>query len=102
MGYADPDRLAQQLSARKLREWQAYAELEPFGPPAGFWRAGLIASVVANVNRTKKSQQAFSAEDFMPRTMVTEAEKDDAPDVGASVLRAFQDLATLQQSKGRS
>lgn len=45
----------------------AYAQVEPFGETAAFWRAGMVASVLANVNRPKKGQKAFKPEDFMPK-----------------------------------
>lgn len=78
----------------------AYAELEPFGPPAEFWRAGLIASTLANVNRTKKDQKAFKPEDFMPRSMVDEPEQTE--DVGAKILHTFQAMADLPQGTLKS
>ena len=73
----------------------AYAQLEPFGPPARFWQAGLIASTLANVNRTKKDQKAFKPEDFMPRSMVDEPEQTE--DVSAKILQTFRSLAELPQ-----
>jgi hypothetical protein len=83
------------MSGRQFAEWMAYAQLEPFGSPAQFWQAGLIASVLANVNRTKKDQKAFKPEDFMPRSMVEEPEERN--DVGAKILQTFQALADLPQ-----
>jgi hypothetical protein len=54
----------------------AYAELEPFGPDAEAWRAGVIASTIANVNRdSKKRPRPFTAQDFMPAEPLTEAEQ---------------------------
>lgn len=95
MGESNPDRLLARISGRRLAEWQAYAQLEPFGPPAQFWQAALIASTLANVNRTKKEQKAFTPEDFMPRSMVEEPEQTD--DVGAKILQTFQAMADLPQ-----
>jgi hypothetical protein len=85
------------MSGRQLAEWQAYAQLEPFGSPAQFWQAGLIASVLANVNRTKKDQKAFTPEDFMPRSMVEQGEPESPDDVGARIMQTFQSLAELPQ-----
>ena len=31
------------------------------------WRAGLVASVIANTHRTKKSDKTFKPTDFMPK-----------------------------------
>lgn len=51
------------------QEWEAFFALEPFGAPAEFWRAGLIAATLHNVNRTKDSQPMLKAEDLMPETL---------------------------------
>lgn len=56
------------MTAEELQEWQAYAQLEPFGPEMDFWRAGMIAATIANVNR-KKGKKPYTAEDFMPRSI---------------------------------
>lgn len=83
------------MSARQFVEWQAYCAVEPFGPQAEYWRAGLIASVIANVNRTKKSQKAFTPEDFMPQMMTTQPD-DPQQDVSAAVVETFHSLAAMQ------
>lgn len=45
----------------------AYAELEPFGEERADLRSGIIASVLANVNRdAKKHPKPFTPQDFMP------------------------------------
>jgi hypothetical protein len=44
--------------------------LEPFGPSEDNWRAGMVASVIANVNRGKGTK-AMTAEDFMKRLPLT-------------------------------
>lgn len=47
--------------------WAAYYELEPWGEVRGDLRAGIVASVIANVNRDpKKKGQPFKPTDFMP------------------------------------
>jgi len=48
----------------------AYSEIEPFGDveTRSYWRAGLIASTIANVNRDPKRQRKqYSPEDYMPK-----------------------------------
>lgn len=76
-----------------------FAELEPLGSPAAFWRAGMIASTLANVHRTKKAQKAYKPEDFMPQAMTPEREGHDEQDVAATVMQVFQDLATLDRTQ---
>jgi hypothetical protein len=45
----------------------AYAGIEPFGEEAADLRAGIIASVIANVNRDRKRKpDPFTPLDFMP------------------------------------
>ena len=39
------------ISSAEFTEWQAFYQLEPFGPEAQSWRAAMLASILANVNR---------------------------------------------------
>lgn len=84
------------MSGRQLAEWQAYWQVEPFGPPAEFWRAGLIASMLANVNRAKKTDKVMKPEDYMPQSMTGVPEHDRA-ELGSRILQTFQDLAELKK-----
>ena len=43
----------------------AYTRVEPWGEEREDWRAAMVASTIANVNRGK-SQKPFKPEDFMP------------------------------------
>lgn len=55
------------ISSRELTEWMAFFSLEPWGTEVEDWRAGLIASTIANVNRDpKKRRKPYEPEDFMP------------------------------------
>ncbi|MGL4296269.1 MAG: phage tail assembly protein T [Aestuariivirga sp.] len=81
-----------------MREWQAYAQVEPFGPPAAFWQAGLLAATLVNVNRTKKSQKAMQPADFMPESFQLEAESPDAAALGEQVAATFKRLAAAQHA----
>lgn len=65
-----------------------YAELEPFGPPAEFWRAGLITSMLANIHRKKKTDQ-FTPEDFMPKGMVNKARTEQTPEQMLAFLKSI-------------
>ena len=50
------------MTMRELAEWLAYYDSNPFGPERGDLQAGIITSMVANVNSKKK----YTASDFMP------------------------------------
>lgn len=55
------------MSWRQYSAWQAYANVEPFGEERADLRAGIVASLIANVNRdTTQKPTPFSAVDFMP------------------------------------
>ena len=55
------------MTSVEFGEWMEYAVLEPFGPLRDDLRAGVVASVTANVYRdTKKRHEPFTAEDFFP------------------------------------
>ena len=62
------DGLLRGLTARQFLEWEAYAELEPFGEIRADYRAASIARTVAEVNRDpKKRSEPFEIEDFLLR-----------------------------------
>jgi len=55
----------EQISSREFAEWIAYSTIEPFGEERADLRAGIIASVIANVNRGK-GHAPYKPRDFMP------------------------------------
>jgi hypothetical protein len=57
--------LSEEITEREFLEWMAFYQLEPFGEERADVRAGIIASVIANVNR-RKGAPPFTAKDFMP------------------------------------
>lgn len=63
------------ISGREFAEWLAYYQIEPWGEERADLRAGIVASTVANVHRTK-SQKAYKPEDFVPKFKVPEKEPD--------------------------
>jgi hypothetical protein len=83
------------LSARELREWIAFSEIEPFGSEAEFWRAGIVAATIANTARDRERKpDPFTARDFMPRLddppAIAEADQaDQAPALFDQMLVTF-------------
>lgn len=67
LGQPNPDAMLEEIPARVLAEWQTYASLEPFGEERADWRAGMIASTMANIHARKKGKPAYKIEDFMPK-----------------------------------
>lgn len=58
--------LLSNIDSKELSEWAGYYSLEPFGSLRDSdVPAGIIASTIANCNRTKNSK-SFKPEDFMP------------------------------------
>jgi len=54
------------MDSKELCEWAGYYSLEPFGSfRESDVPAGIIASTIANCNRSKNSK-SFKPEDFMP------------------------------------
>lgn len=53
------------MSAAEFNSWRAYYGVFPFGDLRGDLQAGVVASIVANVNRGKGSK-AYGPADFMP------------------------------------
>lgn len=54
-----------ELNAEELREWEAYAILEPFG--ASWKQTALLAMLLANAYRdTEQKPEPFEMSDFLP------------------------------------
>ena len=54
------------MTAQEFGEWMAFYSMHPFGPAGDWFRSGVIASTIANVNRAANTE-AYKPEDFMPR-----------------------------------
>lgn len=47
-------------------EWIAYSRIEPWGDERADWRAALVASVIAEVNRNRtKRKKPYAPKDFL-------------------------------------
>ena len=54
------------MSIQQLREWFAYAELEPFGEERDDYRSAQIVCAIANANRDRKRKpSAYKVEEFL-------------------------------------
>lgn len=79
--------LGRRMSSSEFTEWMAYAELEPFGEWRGDWRAGMIASTIANVNRSSDSEP-MTPKDFMPDfEAAADAEPEISEEEQAEIIR---------------
>ena len=54
-----------EMTSLQFAEWIAFSRLEPWGEERDDLRMGLVASTIANVNRSK-GQKAFTPQQFMP------------------------------------
>ena len=77
-----------EMSGEQFMAWVAYAELEPFGEERADLRSGIVASVIANVNRDPKKGKAYSPSDFIPKFG---AEKKVAPTTDVAKWKSFRD-----------
>lgn len=78
-------RAMREIDSAEFAEWMAYSYYEPFGPEREDQRAGMIAALIANVNRDPKHRaEPYDVEDFFPRydTVIEE------PEVPAPVLES--------------
>jgi len=96
--------LLSRVSSRELAEWMAFYQLEPWGTETEDWRAGLIASTVANANRDqKRRRRPYEPQDFMPRRDVRPKETEEQPveDQIAIVEMWARILSAANQEGGR-
>jgi len=70
-----------EMSSINLTEWMAFDQLEPFGEAEknAEYRAGVIASTVANVNIDPKKHKALKVTDFMREAYLQEEREAEAP-----------------------
>ncbi len=61
------------MSGREFQEWQLYNALYPLGERRADLRAGIVAAVVANVNRGPDTP-AYTPQDFIPQFDLVEDE----------------------------
>jgi len=57
--------MLKELSSAQIAEWIAYYNVEPFGFTTDWLRTGVVAAMIANVNRKKGAKPAMP-EDFVP------------------------------------
>ena len=96
MGYPHPDYLLDVLSGTQLREWEVYYQTKPFGSQLGFYQSGIIASVLANVNRdSKRTPTPFKHEDFIPPAYRMDKPKKQ----GIEVMKALLDGISVKKGK---
>lgn len=86
------------MSSSEFTEWMAFAELEPFGEWRADLRAGIIASTIANVNRSADSE-ALTPKDFMPFERTEEEPEVDARAEALEQIKGFEYLRLMQGGK---
>jgi len=64
LGQPDPYAMADAMPARVFNHWRHYYLIEPFGQWRDNYHAGLISAILANVNRSSKSEPV-THNDFM-------------------------------------
>lgn len=83
--------LLSRISSAELTEWQAFYRLEPWGTEIDDLRAGIVSSVVANVNRDpKKQRRPFKPQDFMPKWGGATEKREQSPEEMLRVLQQWQ------------
>ena len=79
--------LLTEMSSLQLAEWLAFFQLEPWGEERADLRAGIIASTIANVNRSPKRKKAYEPKEFMPQF---DAEPEDAETTAMRLMAQMQ------------
>lgn len=87
-----------EMSSSEFTEWLAFAELEPFGEWRADLRAGIIASTVANVNRSADSE-ALTPKDFMPFERTDEAPEVDEREQALEQIKRFEVFRRIKGGK---
>lgn len=89
--------LLTRIDSRELTEWAAFFGLEPWGTEVEDWRAGMVASIIANTNRDpKKQKKPFEPKDFMPKRE-QEPEKEQTPEEQKRILEMWSAVIGARQ-----
>lgn len=67
LGVRHPDYLLPTLSSKQMRDWEVFYRERPFGSEIGFYQAGIICYVLAEINRDREAKPTpYKPEDFVP------------------------------------
>jgi hypothetical protein len=78
-GRMDVDAMLREIGSRQLHEWLSFGNLEGFGEKRADMRMGIVASLVANVNRDpKRKPSPFKPTDFIPKLKEDEARQQES------------------------
>ena len=86
--------LLSRISSEELAEWMAFSTIQMLPGMADDWRAAMLASTIANVNRASDSDPMPLSE-FLPR-MVQDEEVEESPDRSLALLARLEALAQNQ------
>lgn len=96
-------RCMREVDSPEFAEWMAYSTHEPFGPEREDQRAGMIAALIANVNRdTKKRSEPYDVEDFFPRYVSSTAQEATAPVDLETKIKSWAAAMNATQEKQKS
>jgi hypothetical protein len=76
------------LTAKELRGWEMYHELEPFGEERADYRAASIVQMLYNINRGK-NQKALELKDFLLAFGEQEPKQKQTPEQQFAILKVL-------------
>lgn len=88
--------IEERMSLPELLDWITYYRHDPFGLERGDLQAGITASAVHNVNRTKRSDRIFAPPDFLLTFNKKESRKTGDEIEAALMAFALQNGATIK------
>lgn len=88
LGTWDVKVIAKGLTAKEFREWELYAELEPFDETRADYRAASIVTMLANLKRGKH-QKAYKYDDFVLKFGEQEPKKKQSLQEQLNILKIF-------------
>lgn len=87
--------LKKEIDSKELTDWKAYYQIEPFGVEQDYIQAGIISSVIANVNRGKNSTP-YKPSDFVPSSFKAQIQKKQSVE---DIKFMFQQMAKKKPKK---
>lgn len=88
-------RLLREIDSRDITDYLAYYQIEPFGTEQDYIQAGIVASTIANVNRSKNTQP-FKPYDFVPSSFKSKIHKKQSAE---DIKFIFEQMAAVKKPK---
>ena len=85
------------MDAADFMNFMVYESIEPFHDRRGDIQTGMICSILANINRTKRSDKLYNPMDFVPKWDAEPVKQPQTPQQQFAMMKMIQGF---QEARG--